>query len=508
MDNAELALEDLHNYPSGVFTRLKKAPSQHQVQQYARFWVRERDMFAEHLMINMAWVTLMGEQGFVERPDAAAILGALREIEAGGADGFNYNPANGDTYFNIESTVIGKLGEEIGGKMYTGRTRVDGEPTIKRMYLRRRLLDVADLIADLADVLLNLAGDHLESVMPGYTGFQAGQPWTFGHFLLSFADAFARDHERVQGAFARMNRSLLGGAAGSGSDIPFDRVRVANLLGFDALIENSREWCTAVDCLVEAVSACAILMGHVGQICNDILTFCTQEFGMAELGDDFSSTSSFMPQKKNPNSLYNIRAAASGFASYLPGLLSVMRTSSNDFDVNKPPMTDRVLEAFDETTYNLDYLTASLATLEFHVETARDHAFNLWTAAVEIATLMVRERGVAWRTSHRVTERFMRIALESGSKPGDVTGEMLDEAAQAILGRRLELTTEQVRQALDPMQFIRTRRTQGSPNPEESARMLADRRQAWAELRGWTKAKRDQLAGARSELDRAMAAFG
>jgi argininosuccinate lyase len=508
MSDGDAPLKNLHLHPSGVFTRLKKAPSAHQVEQYARFWPVHKPLFAEHLMLDLAWVTMMGERGIIRRDEAAAILKTLRKFDAAGADAFPYDPQRGDLYFNIESHVIDELGEALGGRTYTGRTRVDGEPTAKRLYLRRRLLDVGDKLLGLIGVCLKLAGQHLETVMPGYTGFQAGQPWTFGHFLLTFVDAFGRDFERLQGAYPRVNTSLLGGVVGSGSDLPFDRDRAAHLMGCDSLIENSRESCTSTDALAEVVAVCSILLAHVGQLSSDILTFCTQEFGMAELGDDFSSTSSFMPQKKNPNALYNIRATASGSVGFLPAVLSVMSTSSNDFDLSKPPLVEPVMSCVSETHYTLDYLSATMATLEFHRDLARDRALNMWTATSEIATLIFRERDVAWRTAHRITERFVRFALEEGLRPGEVTGELLDRAAQEIIGQPLGLSTEAVRQALDPMAFIRSRRTAGSPNPDEAARMLADRQERHHQQRDWVESRRKALASARKELEAAMDVLG
>lgn len=493
----------LHRSPAGTFTRLAKAPADEVVRySYARVWPLHKALFPGDIAVNLAWVTMLAEQQIIAKPDAVKVLAVLRDLESEGADVFPFDPSSGDFYFNLQARVIDRAGP-VGGHIYTGRSRADGEPSALRIFLRNRLLDTSDALYKLADVCMRQAERHTETVMPGFTGSQPAQPWTLGHYLLSFIDAFARDFERVRSSYARVNKSLMGVGVGAGSDLHFDRLRVADLLGFDGYVENSREWVTSYDAVAEAVSTWSIQFAHLSQMASDLHMWCTQQFGLIEFGDEFSGSSSFMPQKKNPTPLHMIRALASTSLGQMPAVLGLIKTSSQDFDtmlINLPTITVAG-EAIDST----DYLAAALETLQPHVEVMHDQAVEMWTTASELPTLIVRERGLDWRSAHWIVERLVRSAIERGVGPRGVTGSMIDEAAEAIVGGPLGITDSQVQDALDPRRFIETRVSIGSVNPDESRRMLGERRGEWASNKSWTDDQRTHLKSARRALDAAGA---
>jgi argininosuccinate lyase len=496
----------LHKVPAGTFTRLTKAPAESVVRHYyAPIWAAEKPVFGEYLRMNMAWVVMLAEQGIVTREAAVRVLQVLRQLEDDGADRFPFDPSIGDVYFNVEAHVIERVGPD-GGILYMGHSRGDGDTTAWRLHVRNGLVRLNGAIVQLADVMLAQARVHGDTVMPGYTGSQPAQPWTFGHYLLSCVDRFERDLQRMQEAIGRVNQSLMGMGVGAGSDLPIDRLRVASLLGFDGLVENSLEW-SSVDALLESIAVCSIFLSHLGRLATDLHTWCTQEFRMIELGDEFCTSSSFMPQKKNPYVLDKIRAVAGAGTGLLASALGVTKTLSEEFDLMSISLTSCVDQAVNQS-HDMCALAADLfSNLTVHSATMRARALDYWTTVSEIPTLIVRERTLAWRMAHRVCERLVRLALERGLEPLQITGELLDEAAREIAGGPLGLSTESIRTALDPERFLRTRLTVGSPNPAETARMLSVRLRRWKAHAAWVSRRLQQCSGADVRLNEAVRAL-
>ena len=493
--------EDLHNLPAGAFTRLAKSPSEIMVKFSAgAVWALEKPLFGSVIAENLAWVAMLGEEELVDESTARDLLTVLRQYDEEGADSFNFQPTRGDLYFNLQGDVMDRIGPERGGAIYLGRSRIDGDATILRLFVRDRLLDLTRSLNVLSEVCLDKAAEHLETVMPGYTGSQPAQPWTFGHYLLSFVDAFQRDVTRVQAAYAFANKSTLGEGTGAGSDLALNRERVADLLGFDGLIENTREFATAYDAFMDVVAACSIVLTHLGQMAHDLHMWHTQEFGMVELGDDYSSSSSFMPQKKNPVPLHQIRSTSSASVGLMSAMMSVIKTSSQDFDrvaIKRPLMT-----AMGNAQNSVDYMAAALGTIQVNKDLTRQRALKLGTTISEVATLVQRKGDLDWRTAHFVTERAVRIAIDRGVELSDLTGAILDEAGEEVCGQTFGLSQDDIEAALDPQAFIESRLTRGSPNPAEAARMLEDRRQVVAESAAWTEDRVRQISAARDELNK------
>ncbi|MFW6000318.1 MAG: argininosuccinate lyase, partial [Halorubrum sp.] len=254
-------------------------------------------IFEADLAVDRAHVVMLAERGIVDSAVAGEILAALDDVEAAGHGEL---PDGEDVHEAIETAVIDRIGPD-GGRMHTARSRNDEVATCIRYRLREDLLDAVEATLSAREALVDVAGDHAETVMPGYTHLQPAQPTTVAHYLLSYEGGLARDTARLLDAYDRVNRSPLGAAAFAGTPFDVDRDRTAELLGFDGTVRNSTDAVSTRDFLAESANALATLATTLSGLAEDLIVFSKE--GFVELSDAYSSTSSIMPQKKNPDTL-------------------------------------------------------------------------------------------------------------------------------------------------------------------------------------------------------------
>jgi argininosuccinate lyase len=279
----------------------------------------DQRIFEADLEIDRAHVVMLAEQGIIEDEVAGELLTALNVVEVEGHESL---PEGEDVHAAIETAVVGQVGHD-GGKMHTARSRNDEVATCIRYRLREDVLSLIETTIALRSALLDAAESHADTVMPGYTHLQPAQPTTVGHFLSSYEQAVARDTARLLDAYRRTNQCPLGAAAFAGTPFDVNRERVADLLGFDGVLENSMDAVSTRDFLVETVAAAANLATTVSGVSEDLVIYSNR--GFVELSDDYASTSSIMPQKKNPDTLELARAVAGDAHSGLSGLLTTLK---------------------------------------------------------------------------------------------------------------------------------------------------------------------------------------
>jgi argininosuccinate lyase len=258
------------------------------------------------LAINKAHVVMLIEQEIIRRNEGAKILLALKKLNSQHLD------ANAeDVHMAIEAAVLSETGQEIGGNLHIAKSRNDQVTTAIRMALRSELLVVMQRIVEMQQTLIDAAGKHMETIIIEYTHLQAAQPVTFAHYLVSLSDLFERDFQRLLGAYGRVNLCPLGAGALATTSFPINRKKTAELLGFDAVLENSIDAVGSRDFIIETQGALAMLAVNLSRFAEDLIIWSSAEFATIELPDEFTSTSSIMPQKKNPEVLEVIRARAS-----------------------------------------------------------------------------------------------------------------------------------------------------------------------------------------------------
>lgn len=467
---------------------------------------RMMDGFEAELAMDMAHAVMLCEQEILSRKEAETILLALGEIRDNGRDAFPLDPTRSTLFWNVEAELIRRLGDHVGGKLHTGRSHNDILPTISRLMARDQILQVTEAVTRLQAVLLTKATNNTETVMPGYTSLQHSQPWTFGHYLVGWVFALERDVDRLRLAFDHTNRSPLGASALAGSSWPLDRSMTARLLGFDGVILHSRDAGFGTkDYVAEVLAALSIMMANVSSLCSDLYVWSSYEFGMIELSDGFSGTSSIMPQKKNPWAVDWARGAAGsmvgGLAASLASLRGATSTDGSAQDFPEAPLRDAVQTALDY----LPLIAGAVETLQANQEVMRERAGANWSTASQLADTIVSKCDVSYRVAHSVVGRVVRIAVTEGLDPAAISGLTVDRAATEMLGTPMGLTDDDVREALDPMRFVQSRVTVGSVNPKEVKRMLGEAKRLLRAERRWLRSRWTMIRAAHADLEREVA---
>lgn len=461
---------------------------------------RERRQFAQFIAVDKAQAVMLAERGIIDRAQAAALLGALAEIEALGAEGLPTDARYGSLLLQIEGELVRRVGIDTGGRIHTGRSRLDQGPAARRLYKRESLLRCLTALLPLQRALLARAAEHADAIMPGYTCLQHAHPGTFGHYLLGFCEKLHDDHRRLAETFARVNRSPLGASGLSGTSWPIDRDRTAALLGFEGLVENARIAREAYYA-AEIAGGLSLLMSTLNDLATDLHVWSSYEFGLVQCDDSFCGTSSLFPQKRNPAALEAVRFAAGESVTWLSTALATFRgEGTGDVSMREVPLLDR---AFDAVEGSLELMAELIATL--HVDEGRmaTLAGANWSTASALADELVRLRGLSYREAHSVVGRLVRGALEAGRGPGDVTGADIDAAAMEALGRSVDLPDEIARGAFDTRSFVASRTSKGGVAPAETRRLAALAAGYVADEERWLASTRGRLDEAGRLLDEA-----
>lgn len=488
--------------------RLKRDPSPLVQQAYgAPHILADKNNFPHHLAANRAHVVMLVECGIIRRADGAALLRALDDLEARGVESVAIRPELNDLFTCTEVQIVKELGDEVGGRLHTGRSRNDLFLALERMADRGAVNRVVEDLLALRDTLLRRAREHADTVFPGYTHHsQQAQPITFGHFLLSHHDALARDLERLESAYTRINCCPLGGAALAGTGFPINRERLGELLGFDGLAENTADGCGARDFQLELAAALTILGSNLGRLAESLILYTSSEFGYIELADEFASISSIMPQKKNPVSLEIVEAFGARSAGHLSTMLAILKscTLGNGREVG---YCDGELAAIvSDMTWALKIVEGVVATLRVYPDRALRGLTKGQSMTTELADMLVRKCGLSFRQAHNVVGRAVATVVES---EGDrrITAHLINKMAGELLGLHLNIAEAEVVQALDPKTNVEVRSTRGGPAPAEVRRMLEDRNKKLAECRAGHVRRVAALRGADQRLRAAAAAL-
>jgi len=448
-------------------------------------------IFAADLAVDRAHVVMLAEQGIISNAEAGDILDALADVEAAGHSEL---PDGEDVHEAIESAVIDRVGPD-GGKMHTARSRNDEVAACIRYRLRSDLLEAVETTLALREALVEAAAEHTDTLMAGYTHLQPAQPITVGHYLMSYVSTVARDTARLLAAYDRTNESPLGGAAFAGTPFEIDRERTAELLGFDAVVDNSMDASSARDFLAEATAALAIHATTLSGLAEDIIIFANK--GYVDLSDDYSSTSSIMPQKKNPDTLELTRAVAGDATGELTGLLTTLKGLPRAYNRDLQRAHPHTFRAVDAVVEASAVAAGAVSTATWNEEQLGDEAGAGFSTATGIADLLAMA-GLPFRTAHEVVAL---AAEEAEDAETEVSAELLESATEDVLGESLfeYVDEEAVDAALDPAQSVESRDSQGGPATAAVESTIAG-------ARGQLAADSNALADRQAALDDAEAA--
>lgn len=370
------------------------------------------------LMGSLAHVQMLGQTGILSLEESEQIQDGLkallRDLEAGE---LHFDIANEDIHMNMEVLLTEKIGP-LAGKLHTARSRNDQVATDMHLYLKEQLGHVLDKLANLNSVLLDLAEKHVETIMPGYTHLQHAQPISFAHHLMAYYNMFQRDSERFAFNLKHTDLSPLGAAALAGTTFPIDRQLSSDLLGFQQPYTNSLDAVSDRDFILEFLSNASILMMHMSRFCEEIINWCSFEYQYISLSDSFSTGSSIMPQKKNPDMAELIRGKTGRIYGNLLGLLTVMKSLplayNKDLQEDKEGMFDTV-----ETILNsLDVLAGMLSSMQVNKAKMQQSTENDFSNATELADYLA-EKGLPFREAHEIVGKLVLDSIKHGKNIQD-----------------------------------------------------------------------------------------
>ena len=384
----------------------------------------DRRLYACDIAGSKAHAAMLADCGIISEEDAAAIGQGLdtilQEIESGG---FEFSAALEDIHMNVEARLAELIGP-AAGRLHTARSRNDQVATDLRLWVRDAIDGLDADMTELQSALIDRAEAHADTVMPGFTHLQSAQPVTFGHHMLAYAAMFARDRARFSDARRRVNESPLGAAALAGTSFPVDRDRTAAALGFDRPMANSLDAVSARDFALEFLAACAICATHLSRLAEEIVVWSSAQFGFVALSDSFSTGSSIMPQKRNPDAAELVRAKAGRIVGALTGLAVVMKglplAYSKDMQEDKEP----VFDAADSLAVCVRATAGMIREMTVDGDRLRAAAGAGFATATDLADWLVRELGMPFRDAHRVTGALVKLAEARGV---DLSGLTLDE---------------------------------------------------------------------------------
>jgi argininosuccinate lyase len=436
-----------------------------------RSQVLERRLYAYHLF-DKAHLVMLVEEKLVRRADGVQMLRSLREMEHAGIEPSRL--AVGGGMHSGEQWLIRKLGEDVGGRIHLGRSSGDCDEVGRRVCNRDQILNVIEAVICFRSTLIHLAKQHLETIMPGYTQAQHAQPTTWAHWILSWVCVLERDTARLFLAFNHQNRSPAGAVILTGSDFPLNRHRVGDLLGFDAIENNTFDAILSHDNLLEVLATLTILHMNLARWADDLMLFSTSEFGFIDFPDRYCGSSSIMMQKKNAIAPQNIKGGAAESVGGLMAALMIEKGPTAVPVIEHESSDKALINDFDGVLRDLGWMNELMSTLKLDIELMRRRAGEFWATASEIAGTLVREKDLPWRSAHQIIGIVVRYCEARGVKPADITPEMIDEAAVEYMGEKVGLSAESLQQSLDPTAAVRRRTLFGGPAPSEVRKRLAE----------------------------------
>ena len=455
-------------------------------------------------LFDKAHVVMLVEQGIIQSDDGARILRALSDIDD------TYEEARqeiGGGGHSGEAYLIDKLGREIGGQLHVGRSSADLIAVAVRIEQRDWILKIMSGITALNQTLLELARQHCETILPAYTHFHQAQQITFAHYLVSWVFEYERDFARLFETFGRTNASPAGAAIVSGSPFPINRERVAELLGFDSTIQNTRDAIFGYDHHLELFSALAILTNGLARFCSDLYIWSSLEFDMVELKDRFCGTSSINPHKKNPQALEQILSLASLATGKMSTAFAVDRMPSESWEIQWRVWSQELWPLMTQTAQALTLLKNVVESLELKKKRMLELTQTGWSTAADLAAALVKEKSLPWRSAHNIVGKLVQTCVERGISSRTVTTDQVDDASQQVIGERVGLKQTSIDMALDPVECVKTRQLTGGPAPEQVARQIKQCSKKVDVGKRTIKSLQETLARANSKLDKAVEAI-
>ncbi len=420
-------------------------------------------LYREDIEGSIAHATMLGECGIIAQNEAQAICQGLKEIlaeiEAGKVE---FDSGAEDIHMNIEKLLTERIGP-VGGKLHTGRSRNDQVALDLRIYLKRQIQAIQGQILTLQEALVERAETNFDLIMPGYTHLQRAQPILFAHHMLAYFEMFQRDYERLSDCFRRTDVLPLGAGALAGTTFPIRRERVAELLGFSAISQNSLDAVSDRDFAIDFLAAASLIMVHLSRLGEEIVLWSSQEFGFVELSDSFSTGSSIMPQKKNPDVAELVRGKTGRVMGDLVGLLTVLKGIPLAYNKDLQEDKESIFDAADTLQGCLGIFAPMLSTMKVRGQVTKNAAGG-FALATDLADFLAK-RGLPFRQAHEVIGKLVYYCIQEQKELEELTGEELANFSP--------LFDEEALNLLSPEASVGLRDHTGGTAPNQVVRQLA-----------------------------------
>jgi len=414
-------------------------------------------MYKQDIAGSIAHATMLGERDIISVSDSLELIGGLKEILADIEGGkLEFDPNAEDIHMFIEAELTKRLGD-VGKRLHTSRSRNDQVALDIRLYLRDEIKEIKALIKQLIETLCKIAAEHSETIMPGYTHLQRAQPITFGHHLMAYAQMLLRDIDRLSDTERRMNVCPLGSCALAGTTYNIDRERTSSLLGMSNPMANSLDGVSDRDFCIELASALAICMVHLSRFSEEIIMWCSWEFKFIELDDAFSTGSSIMPQKKNPDVTELIRGKTARVIGDNMTLLTMMKGLPLAYNKDMQEDKEAIFDAVDNIKLCLVTFIPMLDTMRVIKENMRAAAAKGFINATDCADYLVK-KGMPFRTAYKITGGLVALCISKNTT--------LEELPLEDYKQQSELFEDDVYTAISLDTCVKERKSFGGPSPE------------------------------------------
>ena len=412
-------------------------------------------MYKEDILGSLAHVKMLGKQGIIPAKDSEKIVNGLNEILKRMENGvIHIDNSSEDIHSFIESTLTYHIGDE-GKKLHTGRSRNDQVALDTKLYVKKYLIVVANELLNLQTVILNKAKENINTIMPGYTHMQKAQPITFAHHIMAYAEMLKRDYGRLLDCYERMNEMPLGSGALATSTYPIDRNFVSNELGFNKPTVNSIDSVSDRDYAIEALSALSLIMMHLSRFSEEVILWCTGEFNFVELDDAYSTGSSIMPQKKNPDVAELVRGKTGRVYGDLMTLLTVMKGIPLAYNKDMQEDKEALFDGLDTVLISIQTFTGMLDTMKIKKDVMKKAASGGFTNATDVADYLVK-KGEAFRNAHEIVGKIVLYCIDENKAIDDLS---LDEFKSFS-----PFFEEDVYKAIDLITCVEERSVMGGPS--------------------------------------------
>lgn len=441
------------------------------------------------------------EQEIIQQKDGAEILEALQKLSSQ-----NLDPNAEDIHMAVEEAVLAETGPEVGGNLHIAKSRNDQVTTAIRMQLRSELLSILLQVLNMQESLLKTAQNHTQTIILEYTHLQPAQPVTFAHYLLSHVDALGRDLQRLQSAYEHINLCPLGAGALATTSFPINRKRTAELLGFGGVLENSIDAVGSRDFILETQAALVLMAVNLSRLAEDLIIWSSPEFGTVELPDDFTSTSSIMPQKKNPEVLELIRAKASQVLGDFVASTATLKSLPSTYNLDFQDITPKLWASISTLAMSLSLFAKLIPNLKVS-QNVESKAAAGFVGATELANMLVQKYKIAFRTSHKIVGALVKILIGNKQTLLDATPQLLEKVSHQVAGFKLAVKKEDIVSCTNLSKIIESYKIQGGPSPVEVERVLAERAASIALAKNSVAKTMEKLGNTANLLDKTVQSY-